>query len=68
MKAVDPLKMPKPTKGTNKQKSIDLESLEGTTEAYLPPVSTHRYTLVIDLDETLVHYAEVENQPAMFTE
>ena len=64
MKAADPLKIPKPAKGTNKQKEIDVENLEGTLEPYLPPVSTYPYTLVIDLDETLVHYAEVYNQLA----
>ena len=61
MKAADPLKIPKliPKVTSNKPKDIDVDS---AIEPYLPPRSNFLYTLVIDLDETLVHYAEVNQR------
>ena len=35
---------------------------KGQSIDFLPPkISKHKYTLVLDLDETLIHYVEEEN-------
>jgi len=42
-------------------------ALPNVTVPYLPPTPQNvHYTLVLDLDETLVHYFEGENQPGSF--
>ena len=40
----------------------EIEELEYTVEPpFLSPIRDYEYTLVLDLDETLVHYIEEEN-------
>lgn len=34
-------------------------------EPYLPKIDSSKYTLVLDLDETLVHYVESETDPKL---
>lgn len=42
------------------EKDVETEApSEDPIEPFLPSSVTHPYTLVVDLDETLVHYAEV---------
>ncbi|EAR96854.2 NLI interacting factor-like phosphatase (macronuclear) [Tetrahymena thermophila SB210] len=48
-----------------KKKTKSQSQRKGTSvkEPYLPPINTkYKYTLVLDLDETLVHYHEMEDQ------
>lgn len=53
--------MTKSNRTTVKGNESEVEApTEDVTEPFLPPLSTHPYTLVVDLDETLVHYAEVK--------
>jgi CTD small phosphatase-like protein 2 len=33
---------------------------------YLPPLTEEKYTLVLDLDETLIHYMEIGNEGRLF--
>ena len=60
LKATDPIKMSKIMKSTIIDKEDETEApSEDPVEPYLPSTAAHSYTLVVDLDETLVHYAEV---------
>lgn len=47
----------------NKKIIIDpLNRSKGSSEDFLPmKASKHKFTLVLDLDETLIHYVEEEN-------
>ena len=51
--------------GINRE-SITLSSVP-IPVPFLPPASSSRYTLVLDLDETLVHYMETEEQGQYLT-
>ena len=35
-------------------------TLDPPKEPFLPKITNYRYTLVLDLDETLVHYVDVK--------
>ena len=61
LKAMDPYRVyQSQPKATPRSKESKVETLENILpEPYLPSGAKHRYTLVVDLDETLVHYAEV---------
>ena len=43
--------------------SDDSLSLPHVVPPFLPPLTHRRYTLVLDLDETLIHYIESSNDP-----
>jgi len=43
--------------------SDDSLSLPHVVPPFLPPLTHRRYTLVLDLDETLIHYLECANDP-----
>ena len=60
LRAFDPFRSPKmPSKIGKKKNSRPESPIKELMEPYLPAELKHPYTLVVDLDETLVHYAEV---------
>lgn len=60
LKASDPMKLSRLMRETLTEKDVETEApSEDPIEPFLPSSVTHPYTLVVDLDETLVHYAEV---------
>jgi TFIIF-interacting CTD phosphatase-like protein len=48
-----------------KRSDLDDYALPPVTVPYLPPQSSPRYTLVLDLDETLIHYIDNNQDPAL---
>jgi hypothetical protein len=36
------------------------QEVQGISVPYLPPLKNRKYTLVLDMDETLIHFQELE--------